>query len=67
MTEPTYSALSQSLLDTLRSLEDPDLELDTLARQLEQGYILLEKLKSKLTETECQVDKVIRLHQGEPS
>jgi exodeoxyribonuclease VII small subunit len=65
--ESSYSALSQSLLNTLRSLEDPDLELDTLAEQMEQGYALLEKLKAKLTETECQVEKVIRLHQGAPT
>ena len=62
----SYSDLSKRLQETLRSLEDPELELDSLARQLERGYDLLEKLKSKLTEAECQVEKVIRLHQGEP-
>jgi len=55
----TYQDLLMQINQVLSSMEKDQLSVDELSQKLEESYILIEKLKSKLFAAEAQVEQII--------
>ena len=61
----SYTDLLKAFQSRLSDLEREGTDLDELATKLDEGFVLLERLKAKLTETEARVENVLRVRNGE--
>jgi exodeoxyribonuclease VII small subunit len=61
----TYAEILRAFQTRLGELEREGTDLDELAAKLDEGFALLESLKTKLTETEARIEEVIRVRHGE--
>ena len=61
----SYTELLKAFQSRLTDLEREGTDLDELATKLDEGFVLLERLKAKLTETEARVENVLRVRNGE--
>lgn len=60
----SYNQLYQELHSLLAGLERDSVGVDDLSRKLDEAYLLLESLKSRLTETEFKVEEIINSRSG---
>jgi exonuclease VII small subunit len=61
----SYAQLVVAFQARLADLEREGTDLDELATKLDEGFVLLERLKAKLTETEARVENILRIRHGE--
>lgn len=60
----SYADLLKAFQATLADLEREGTDLDELATKLDEGFALLERLKTKLTDTETRVESILRIRHG---
>jgi exodeoxyribonuclease VII small subunit len=59
MENQNYNTILSRVNDILSSMENDSIPIDELTKKLEEAYALIEKLKSKLFDTELQVEHIM--------
>ena len=59
MENQNYNVILARVNHILSSMENDNIPIDELTKKLEEAYMLIEKLKSQLFDTELQIEQIM--------
>ena len=59
MENQNYNSILVKVNHILASMENDSIPIDELTKKLEEAYVLIEKLKSQLFDTELQIEQIM--------